>query len=232
MSEIQVKEEGGGKNKQKKQQLRVDFTPMVDMNMLLITFFMFCTTLLTPKTMNITMPTKDETLDDKDKTKIKESMAITILLGANNEVYYYTGMIAEDKSSYTDPNFLTKSSYDADGLRKYLLGRNSEMYTVIEELKAKKDKQQITIEQYNQQTADIQKKAIQDTKAPQIMIKPTDLATYKNTVDALDEMLVCNIGSYTLSEINEGDTYLLYVKTGNPEYLSEKQKLELNANIK
>ena len=46
MSEVQVKESGeGGKNKQKKQTLRVDFTPMVDMNMLLITFFMVCTTL-------------------------------------------------------------------------------------------------------------------------------------------------------------------------------------------
>ncbi|MDR3339047.1 MAG: biopolymer transporter ExbD [Candidatus Symbiothrix sp.] len=228
MSEIQVKEEGGGKNKQKKQQLRVDFTPMVDMNMLLITFFMFCTTLLTPKTMNITMPTKDDTLTDEEKTKFKESMAITILLGANDEVYYYTGMIAEDRSSYADPDFLKQSSYDADGLRKYLLERNNEMYAVIQDLKTKKEKQQITEAQYNLQTGELQKKAIQDTKAPQIMIKPTDLSTYKNTVDALDEMLVCNIGSYTLSEINQGDTYLLYMKTGNTEYLSEEQKLELN----
>lgn len=35
----------GKKGKQKKVNIRVDFTPMVDMNMLLITFFMLCTSL-------------------------------------------------------------------------------------------------------------------------------------------------------------------------------------------
>jgi biopolymer transport protein ExbD len=38
-------------SKQKKMQTRVDFTPMVDMMMLLITFFMLCSTLAKPQTM-------------------------------------------------------------------------------------------------------------------------------------------------------------------------------------
>ena len=38
----------GKKGKQKKVNIRVDFTPMVDMNMLLITFFMLCTSLSKP----------------------------------------------------------------------------------------------------------------------------------------------------------------------------------------
>ena len=47
----EVQESGGknGKSKQKKFAVRVDFTPMVDMNMLLITFFMLCTTLSKPQ---------------------------------------------------------------------------------------------------------------------------------------------------------------------------------------
>lgn len=54
MAEIQEnnnKEKKG--NKQKKMNIRVDFTPMVDMNMLLITFFMLCTSLSKPQTMEI-----------------------------------------------------------------------------------------------------------------------------------------------------------------------------------
>lgn len=45
-----------GKSKQKKKNVRVDFTPMVDMNMLLITFFMLCTSLVKPHTMELSMP--------------------------------------------------------------------------------------------------------------------------------------------------------------------------------
>lgn len=46
----------------KKMTVRVDFTPMVDMNMLLITFFMLCTTLSKPSDDgNISMPSNDRT---------------------------------------------------------------------------------------------------------------------------------------------------------------------------
>lgn len=61
MAEIQEnnnKEKKG--NKQKKMNIRVDFTPMVDMNMLLITFFMLCTSLSKPQTMEISMPSNDK----------------------------------------------------------------------------------------------------------------------------------------------------------------------------
>ena len=53
MAEVEVKDsgKGGKKGQQKKMKIHVDFTPMVDMNMLLITFFMFCTTLSKPQTM-------------------------------------------------------------------------------------------------------------------------------------------------------------------------------------
>jgi len=61
MAEIQESgNKKGGKSKQKKMTVRVDFTPMVDMNMLLITFFMLCTTLSKPQTMEISMPSNDK----------------------------------------------------------------------------------------------------------------------------------------------------------------------------
>lgn len=66
MAEIQEnnnKEKKG--SKQKKMNIRVDFTPMVDMNMLLITFFMLCTSLSKPQTMEISMPSNDKNITEE-----------------------------------------------------------------------------------------------------------------------------------------------------------------------
>ena len=52
-AEVQESGKKKGNSKQKKMTVRVDFTPMVDMNMLLITFFMLCTSLSKPQTMEI-----------------------------------------------------------------------------------------------------------------------------------------------------------------------------------
>jgi len=225
MADVQVKDDKGGKNKQKKQNLRVDFTPMVDMNMLLITFFMFCTTLLKPQTMNINMPAKDDVTDDQ-ANKVRESTAITILLGTDNEVYYYLGMLEAD--SYNDPNFLVVSEYGADGLRKLLLEKNRGTYELIQELKIKLKNLEIKDEEFYEQSKQIQEVAIKETKiAPSVMIKPTEFSSYKNMVDALDEMLVCNIGVYAIMDLADGDRYLLYNKTGNTDYLTDVQRAQL-----
>ena len=79
MAEVQQKDNGGGKGKQKKMTIRVDFTPMVDMNMLLITFFMLCTSLSKPQTMEISMPSNDKSITEEDQTKDKASRAITLI---------------------------------------------------------------------------------------------------------------------------------------------------------
>ena len=56
MANIETGGNDAQKGKPQRKTLRVDFTPMVDMNMLLITFFMFCTTLSIPQIMDIAMP--------------------------------------------------------------------------------------------------------------------------------------------------------------------------------
>jgi biopolymer transport protein ExbD len=225
MSEVQTNDHGneGGKNKQKKQTLRVDFTPMVDMNMLLITFFMFCTTLLKPQTMNINMPTKDKPID-QEGTQVADSRAVTILLGADNELYYYEGKIKE--TSYEDPEFVKTSTYGAEGIRQLLLKKNTGTYEKVQALKMQRS--EMPDSTFRQKVKEIQDEANHPVRgtAPTIMIKPSELSTYKNMVDALDEMLVCNIAAYAIMDLSDGDRHLLYTKTNNESYLTDQQLRE------
>ena len=230
MAEVQTNDHGeGGKNKQKKQTLRVDFTPMVDMNMLLITFFMLCTSLLKPQTMNINMPSKDD-VEEGQETKIAKSSAITLLLGANNEFYYYRGMPAEDGSSYEDPEFLQQTDYTPEGIRKLLIESNTGVYGDIQELKLQKKNNTLSEDEYREQVKELQSKGQENKVIPTVMIKPSDLASFKNMVDVLDEMLVCNIGFYTILDITEGDRRLLFEKTKNIDYLTEEERAVLEAD--
>ncbi len=190
--------EKGGKNKQKKISLRVDFTPMVDMNMLLITFFMFCTTLSKPQTMEISMPDKDAKIETR--TKIKPDLAMTILVTANNEVFYYFG-----EPDYKDYQSVKETDYSPNGLRKVLLNRNANIISRINELKEKRNKDEITEDEFKKQSAEI--KGAKDALV--VIIKATDDSSYKNMIDVLDEMLICNIGKYAIVDYSKADDFLL-----------------------
>src|SRR5262245_608033 len=82
---------GPGVKKAKRLSTRVDMTPMVDLGFLLITFFIFTTTMSTPSTMDLFMP--KDTNKDEEQNKAKESGALTIMLGKSNVIYYYEGQL-------------------------------------------------------------------------------------------------------------------------------------------
>ena len=212
MAEVQQKDNGGGKGKQKKMTIRVDFTPMVDMNMLLITFFMLCTSLSKPQTMEISMPSNDKSITEEDQTKVKASRAITLILGGDDRVFYYTG-----EPNYEDYPSLKENTYEADGLRAMLMGRNAEIVAKIKALKAEKLEKKFSDEEYNKRAIKIK----DVNTAPVVMIKATDDATYENLVDALDEMQICSISKYAIVDITEGDEFLL-------DNLEQKGKLTEN----
>lgn len=105
MASLDTAESGGGKKgpgvkKAKKLSTRVDMTPMVDLGFLLITFFIFSTTMAQPTAMQLIMP--KDTDKQEEQTKVKASGALTILLGKSNGIYYYEG---------DDPTKLQSSDY-------------------------------------------------------------------------------------------------------------------------
>ena len=80
---------GRGVKKSKKLSTRVDLTPMVDLGFLLITFFIFTTTMTRPTAMRLILP-KD--VPDTDRQREPEGAVITLLPGKNNLIYYYEGV--------------------------------------------------------------------------------------------------------------------------------------------
>lgn len=94
MAEMEVKsggdhKKGPGVKKSKKLSTRVDLTPMCDLGFLLITFFIFTTTLAEPTSMNLAMPKDTDKPDEVNK--VKESGSLTLMLGKSNVIYYYYG---------------------------------------------------------------------------------------------------------------------------------------------
>jgi biopolymer transport protein ExbD len=111
--------DGGGKGKKvrsKKGNSKVDLTAMVDLAFLLITFFMLTTSLSKPKSMDLSLPDKD---DDTKKTDVKvdENRTMTILIDGDNKLKWYMGILA---TPISPPKDIT---YGKDGLRKELLSR-------------------------------------------------------------------------------------------------------------
>lgn len=181
MAEIQDTGGGGkkdGKVRSKKMSTKVDFTAMVDLAFLLITFFMLTTTLAKPNIMPIVMPEKKD-LNKEDLEETKESQVLTLLLGANDKVYFYEG-INDAKLDSTD--------YSAEGMRKVILG--------------KKDRVKA---QWGEDEKDDLKNPGQKRMSSKlnVIIKPTKESRYKNLVDTFDEMKICNVARYVMLPISK-----------------------------
>ena len=204
-------------SKQKKMSSRVDFTPMVDMMMLLITFFMLCTTLSKPQAMQLTMPSNDKNVTDQDKSATKASHTITIFLAGSDKIYYIEGL-----PQYDNPACLKETTWGKSGIRQTLVSHVTEegiapvakIMLAKQKLDEKKLKYNMADSLYQKELAEIKNGNLDGEKVPKltIIIKPLDTASYKNMVDALDEMQICSIGTYVIDKISEDDQKLLALK--------------------
>ena len=208
-------------SKQKKINVSVDFTPMVDMLMLLITFFMLCSTLSKPQTMELTMPSNDDNTTEEQKNEAKASETVTIYVAANNKIYYGEGI-----PKYDDPTWIKETTWGNEGIRKVLREHATEsgvkpvkrIELAVKELNSKKDENKWTDEQLREKISDVKAGNLPSgEKIPTltIVIKPTDNASYTNMVDALDEMQILSIGTYVIDKISADDKKLLESKSVN-----------------
>ncbi len=202
-------------SKQKKMNVRVDFTPMVDMLMLLITFFMLCTTLSKPSTMELTMPSNDDTTQEEQKNEAKASQTVTIYLAANNKIYYVE---YDDEGNAKELQETTWSSKGIrDVLRYHAIGDGTKpanrIILAVEELKQKRSQnpKQWPDSIYQKELAKLKRGDLGTEKIPTltVVIKPTDNSTFNNMIDALDEMQILSIGTYVIDKLNDNDLKIL-----------------------
>lgn len=207
-----------GGSKQKKMSTRVDFTPMVDMIMLLVTFFMLCTTLVKPQTLEINMPSDKEDLREDQQNKVKASEAITVLLDADNKIYYYDGI--------PEMGSVRETAYGSgeNSLRAMLMRRNAVAVAKVKKLRQERadnaqndaHKEQVADEKFRKELS-----KIRNAKGvPNVIIKATDESTYDNLIAVLDEMQICSIGKYVIDKITDQDKEMIeyYKKNGtNPD---------------
>jgi biopolymer transport protein ExbD len=184
MAEIQENPQEGGKGKAKKQSTKVDLTAMVDLAFLLITFFMFTTTLAKPKAMQIALPKEDA--PEEDAPELSKKHALTLLLAPKNVVLYYFGKAEE---AAADANAVKATSFDKkSGLRKVIIEK-------LKELETDPDRA-------NNFDKDGKSKLM-------VLIKPVDSSVYGNMVNALDEMHINKIARYAIINISEPEKVLV-----------------------
>ena len=194
MAEISQSSSGKKKGQSKKMSTRVDMTPMVDLGFLLITFFILTTTMSKPQTMEINMPVKDK--EKLDSMKIKESIAMTVILSEKDKIFFYFGI--------TDP-VVEVTNFSKDGIRKILLEKNYPQVYKINVLRDKLNKKLITEDEYKQQAGEVKA----DKDALMVLIKSDNKAKYKNMVDILDEMQITSIGKYAIVDITPPELELI-----------------------
>ena len=187
---------GPGVKKAKKLSTRVDMTPMVDLGFLLITFFIFTTTMTTPTTLDLNMP--KDIKDPKDQTEAKESGVLTIMLGKGDQVYYYEGKleVSEGKNNFEQTTF--------KGIRDVIINKKKEVQGrhVHDETCKKTQDRAKAKEDPDWEKACTDRDFI-------VIIKPDDDATYKNTVDILDEMTINQARTYAMVKILKEEVELI-----------------------
>jgi biopolymer transport protein ExbD len=207
----EIAEGGGGdhkgKKRAKKQSTRVDMTPMVDLAFLLLTFFVLTSTFNKPKSMELSLPAEPPP-GSPPPPEVKNGL--TFLLTKDDKIFYYFGQFyAEGNDKGKPATDLIETNFSQDGLHAMLLKAND--WTI-------KEKKRVTEEGVAKKLADSTitqnvNKVLADTKAVTVLIKTDDQATYRNAIDMLDELKICDVGKRVIGvEMTQSEFNLLQAK--------------------
>jgi biopolymer transport protein ExbD len=126
----------GGKKKKKGRRLgiRIDMTPLVDVAFLLLTFFMFTTSMSRPQTMEINLPP-----DASVKVEIAESNLLTLRINDKGTMFWNTGIESPKKLEQADLRKFLKEKSTANPKLTVLVkvdrqGKFEMMVNTIDEL--------------------------------------------------------------------------------------------------
>lgn len=233
----QIEQSDGGKKKkgaQKKIAIHVDFTPMVDMNMLLITFFMLCTTMIKSQTLSIALPAPpEENQTSENSEEVHEEESITLIIDTERKddgsittdgegkfadvIYYYEGFEPTiEEGVVTDHRLKAEkflgNTHDGsktiyNGIRKILHDKNEQVLKEIDKYKDQWRNGQINDSVFNE----LAKKARSNEEyfRPKVTIKATDRAAWQSVISALDEMQINQISQYRIGTFTSNDSLLI-----------------------
>jgi biopolymer transport protein ExbD len=129
MAEVITREKSGGK--QNKKPIKIDMTPMVDLNFLLLMFFMFTSSFTKPNVMDLGLPAKDPNPIPINDKVIDQLNQITFIIGENNRIFYHQSSkedLTEAGLKETDYNGLNVSKIISNAYEK---APKKENFTII-----------------------------------------------------------------------------------------------------
>lgn len=160
---------------------RVDLTPMVDLGFLLITFFIFTTTMAQPRSLELNMPYAPPG-EPVPPTEVKESTVLTLIPAAGHQVYYYTGMpYIEGKAVKLQQAGFGKQNHIRDAI----------------------------LRQKEKVAAQVRSGTLKSGDKITVLIKPDSASTYDDFVRILDEMNINGIEVYAVIALSPADRSLL-----------------------
>ena len=112
-----IRRRKAGVKGQKKDKLNIDMTPMVDLGFLLISFFIITAELSRPRSAKLSMPKNGPSV------LLRNSRALTVILAANDRVYYYQGNWEDARKR----NEIFSADFSSGLLRKAIIQQKSQL---------------------------------------------------------------------------------------------------------